>query len=75
MPNNSTQGPTFKKILFFNVGPPKEDIFSGHLLSPVFQSLSAHSHLHPVLDLPEAWHLSDNIDWAYLRVVSIFLLI
>ena len=24
-------------ILFFNVGPFKEDIFSGHLLSPVFQ--------------------------------------
>ena len=26
-------------FLFFNVGPPKEDIFSGHLLSPVFQSI------------------------------------
>ena len=25
--------------IFFNVGPPKEDIFSGHLLSPVFQTL------------------------------------
>ena len=24
--------------LFFNVGPPKEDIFIGHLLSPVFHS-------------------------------------
>ena len=23
---------------FLNVGPPKEDIFSGHLLSPIFQS-------------------------------------
>ena len=23
---------------FLNVGPPQEDIFSGHLLSPVFQS-------------------------------------
>ena len=27
-------------------------------------TLNAHSHLHPVLDWPEAWHLSDNIDWA-----------
>ena len=26
-------------IFFFNVGPPKEDIFSGHLLSPIFQSI------------------------------------
>ena len=25
-------------FFFFNVGPPKEDIFSGHLLSPIFQS-------------------------------------
>ena len=25
-------------FFFFNVGPPKEDIFSGHLLSPLFQS-------------------------------------
>ena len=25
-------------LFFFNVGPPKEDIFSGHLLSPIFQS-------------------------------------
>ena len=23
---------------FFNVGPPKEDIFPGHLLCPIFQS-------------------------------------
>ena len=23
-------------FFFFNFGPPKEDIFSGHLLSPVF---------------------------------------
>ena len=23
-------------MYFFNVGPPKEDIFSGHYLSPVF---------------------------------------
>ena len=23
---------------FLNVGPPKEDIFSGHLLNPIFQS-------------------------------------
>ena len=27
-----------EELIFFNVGPPKEDIFSGHLLSPVFQS-------------------------------------
>ena len=26
------------KMYFFIVGPPKEDILSGHLLSPVFQS-------------------------------------
>ena len=25
-------------IHFFNVGPLKEDIFSGHLISPIFQS-------------------------------------
>ena len=25
-------------MIFFYVGPPKEDIFSGHLLSPIFQS-------------------------------------
>ena len=25
-------------FFFFNVGPPKEDILSGHLLSPIFQS-------------------------------------
>ena len=30
------------KNFFFNVGPPKEDIFSGHLLSPVFQSIYTH---------------------------------
>ena len=24
------------KVFFLNVGPPKKDIFSGHLLSPVF---------------------------------------
>ena len=23
--------------IFFNVGPPKEDFFSGHLLCPIFQ--------------------------------------
>ena len=28
--------------IFFNVGPPKEDIFSGHLLSPVFQFIITH---------------------------------
>ena len=27
-----------REVAFFYVGPPKEDIFSGHLLSPVFQS-------------------------------------
>ena len=27
---------------FFYVGPPKEDIFSGHLLSPVFQFIITH---------------------------------
>ena len=26
----------YNNIFFLNVGPPKEDIFSGHLLSPVF---------------------------------------
>ena len=26
------------KVFFFNIGPSKEDIFSGHLLSPIFQS-------------------------------------
>ena len=26
------------RSIFFNVGSPKEDIFSGHLLSPIFQS-------------------------------------
>ena len=25
-------------LIFFKVGPPKEDIFSGHLISPIFQS-------------------------------------
>ena len=25
-------------LFFFNVGPHKEDIFSGHFLSPIFQS-------------------------------------
>ena len=25
-------------FFFFNVGPPKEEIFSGHPLSPLFQS-------------------------------------
>ena len=34
-------------------------------------TLTAHSHLPLVLDWPEAWHLSDNIDCAYLRVFSI----
>ena len=33
-------------LIFFNVGPPKEDIFSGHLLSPVFQSSL---HITPTL--------------------------
>ena len=29
----------FKTFSFFlNVGPPKEDVFSGHLLCPIFQS-------------------------------------
>ena len=26
-------------VFFFNVGPPVKDTFSGHLLTPVFQSL------------------------------------
>ena len=30
--------PIFFFFFFLNVGPPKEDIFSGHLLSPIFQS-------------------------------------
>ena len=30
----------YQFFFFFNVGPPKEDIFSGHLLSPVFQSIT-----------------------------------
>ena len=34
-------------FFFFNVGPPKEDIFSGHLLSPVFQSIFTHYPLSP----------------------------
>ena len=32
----------FYFYLFFNVGPPKEDIFPGHLLSPIFQSIIIH---------------------------------
>ena len=28
----------FSKCIFFYVGPPKEDIFPAHLLSPIFQS-------------------------------------
>ena len=42
---------------FFNVGPPREDFFSGHLLSPIFQSsiftfihaaypTHIHTHIH-----------------------------
>ena len=27
-----------KTLFFFNVGPPKEDFFSEHLLCPIFQS-------------------------------------
>ena len=30
--------PETLKRSFFNVGPPKEDIFPGHLPSPIFQS-------------------------------------
>ena len=26
------------RIVFFNVGPPRENFFPGHLLSPIFQS-------------------------------------
>ena len=29
---------TYFLLFFFKVGPPKEDIFSGQLLSPIFQS-------------------------------------
>ena len=41
-------------FFFFNVGPPKEDIFSGHLLSPIFQSSILHVTFLQVLALEAA---------------------
>ena len=38
------------KDFFFNVGPPKEDIFSGHLLSPIFQSSLHVTIIFPALE-------------------------
>ena len=32
-------------VYFFYVGPPKEDIFSGYLLNPIFQSTFYTLHL------------------------------
>ena len=40
-----TQELTLLFFFFFNVGPPKEDIFSGHLLNPIFQSTFYTLHL------------------------------
>ena len=32
------------KVVFFNDGPPKEDIFSGHLLSPISQLFTHYNY-------------------------------
>ena len=39
--------------IFFNVGPHNEDIFSGRLLSPVFQSLL---HITFLQVVPYVWY-------------------
>ena len=48
------------KQFFFNVGPPKEDIFSGHLLCPIFQSTFTHYNYKFMpwcVKLSKFWHI------------------
>ena len=50
----------FKQINFFNVGPPKEDIFPGHLLSPIFQIIITHYILQVLCLFVEAALVSSS---------------
>ena len=42
MVNTFSAQSLIRKMLLFYAGPPKEDIFPGHLLSPIFQFIITH---------------------------------
>ena len=66
-------------VFFFYIGPPLDDFFSGHLLSPIFQS----SYTHNILQVyaytwkllrfflsPALWSLNPYIDLVWHPVLN-----